>query len=277
MVQPLAQVRLSPGQAGLLNGWGVFSTLRIYDGVPFGFERHWERLRRDAERINLPLPYDREAVHKAISQLLQANGVMDCCLRIYFIYNRIGIWYSQEKMPVTDLIMYTVDLPMRAGPVKLGLLEHARHAAHPLAGVKVTSWLENVWAAEKAHNLGFEDMVLLNEHGHVAECTAANLFLVHGDNVSTPSLDSGCLAGVSRQMLLELAPSAGVAIEERKITVGAVQAADEAFISSTTREVQPVSHIGDHEYKPVPGPVTERLARSFTEYVRSYSEKMPAR
>jgi branched-subunit amino acid aminotransferase/4-amino-4-deoxychorismate lyase len=82
--------------------------------------------------------------------------------------------------------------------VKLGLLEHARYAAHPLAGVKVTSWLENVWAAEKAHNLGFEDIVLLNEHGQVAECTAANLFLVHGNKVSTPSLNSGCLVGVSQ-------------------------------------------------------------------------------
>jgi branched-subunit amino acid aminotransferase/4-amino-4-deoxychorismate lyase len=84
-VLPLEHVRLSPGQAGLLNGWGIFSTLRIYDGVPFAFERHWERLRRDAERISLPLPYDREVVRKAILQLLQANDVKDGCLRIYFV------------------------------------------------------------------------------------------------------------------------------------------------------------------------------------------------
>jgi branched-chain amino acid aminotransferase len=275
-VLPLEQVRLSPGQAGLLNGWGVFSTLRLYDGVPFAFERHWERLRRDAERINLPLPYDRGSVRKAISQLLQANGVKDGCLRIYFVYNRIGIWCSQEKMPATDLIMYTADLPRRPGPVKLGLLEHGRYAAHPLAGVKVTSWLENVWAAEKAQNRGFEDMVLLNEHGLVAECTAANIFFVNGGKVSTPSQSSGCLAGVSRQILLEIALSSGVVIEERDVTVEEMWAADEVFISSTTREVQPVSSIEDHEYKPAPGPVTERLARSFTDYVRN-SEKTLAR
>jgi branched-chain amino acid aminotransferase len=275
-VLPLEQVRLSPGQAGLLNGWGVFSTLRLYDGVPFAFERHWERLRRDAERINLPLPYDRGPVRKAISQLLQANGVKDGCLRIYFVYNRIGIWCSQEKMPATDLIMYTADLPRRPGPVKLGLLEHGRYAAHPLAGVKVTSWLENVWAAEKAQNRGFEDMVLLNEHGLVAECTAANIFFVNGGKVSTPSQSSGCLAGVSRQILLEIALSSSVPIEERDVTVEEMWAADEVFISSTTREVQPVSSIEDHEYKPAPGPVTERLARSFTDYVRN-SEKTLAR
>jgi branched-chain amino acid aminotransferase len=276
-VLPLGQIRLSPGQAGLLNGWGIFSTLRVYKGLPFAFDRHWERLQRDAERINLPLPHEREQVRRAALELLRANGVEDGCLRLYFVYNRIGIWCSQEKIPVTDLIMYTADLPMRAGAVKLGLLEHARYAAHPLAGVKVTSWLENVWAAEKAHNLGFEDMVLLNEHGQVAECTAANLFLVHSNKVSTPSLNSGCLAGVSRQILLEMAPSAGVAIKEREITVEEMHAADEVFISSTTREVQPVSHIEDHEYKLAPGPVTERLAQFFAAYVRSYSAKAPAR
>lgn len=272
-VLPLQQVRLSPGQAGLLNGWGIFSTLRIYDGVPFAFERHWERLRRDAERIDLPLPYQREPVRQAISRLLEANGVKDGCLRIYLVYNRIGIWCSEEQMPAVDLIMYTVDLRMRAGPVKLGLLEHGRYAAHPLAGAKVTSWLENAWAAEKARSRGFEDMVLLNEHGLVAECTAANILFVRGGRVSTPSERSGCLAGVSRQILLEIARSAGVPIEECNVTAQEMWAADEAFISSTTREVQPVSFIEDHEYRPAPGPLTERLARSFTDYVRRYTEK----
>lgn len=275
-VLPLEQVRLSPGQAGLLNGWGVFSTLRIYHGVPFAFERHWERLRRDAERIDLKLPYGQEPVRQAISQLLQANGVKDGCLRIYFVQNRIGIWCSEEKMPATDLIMCTTDLPMRSGPVRLWLLEHGRYAAHPLAGVKVTSWLENVWAAERARSRGFEDMVLLNEHGLVAECTAANIFFVRGDRVSTPPESSGCLAGVSRQILLEIAPSTGVPIEQRKATVEEMWAADEGFISSTTREVQAVSSIEDHGYKSAPGPFTERLAQSFADYVRS-SVKTPAR
>ena len=273
----LEEVRLSPGQAGLLNGWGIFSTVRIYDGVPFVFERHWERLRRDAERINLPLSYGQEQVREAISRLLQTNGAKDGCLRIYFVYNRVGIWCSEEKMPATDLIMYTSDLPLRSGPVKLGLLEHGRYAAHPLAGAKVTSWLENVWAAEKARSRGFEDMVLLNEHGLVAECTAANIFFVHGGKVSTPPETSGCLAGVSRQILLEIAQSASVPIEERDVTVEEMWAADEAFISSTTREAQAVSAIEGHEYKPAPGPATERLARSFTDYVKSHSAKTLAR
>jgi len=275
-VLPLEQVRLSPGQAGLLNGWGIFSTLRIYEGRPFAFERHWERLRRDAERVNLPLPYEQEQVRRTVSQLLQANDVKEGCLRIYFVYNQIGIWCSQEKMPVTDCIMYTVDLPMRSGPVRLGLLEHGRYAAHPLTGVKVTSWLENVWAAEKARGRGFEDMVLLNEHRCVAECSATNLFFVHGGRVSTPAQNSGCLAGVSRQILLEMGSSSGVPVAEADITIEEMWAADEVFISSTTREVQPVSCIENHEYKPAPGPVTERLARSFTEYVRSYAAKEPA-
>lgn len=151
-------------------------------------------------------------------------------------------------------------------------------SAHPLAGLKVTSRLENVWAAEKARGRGFEDMVLLNEHGCVAECTAANIFFVDsGGKVSTPPQSSGCLAGVSRQILLEMGSSSGVPVAEADITIEEMWAADEVFISSTTREVQPVSCIESHEYKPAPGPVTEGLARSFTEYVRNHAAKDPAR
>ena len=120
-------------------------------------------------------------------------------------------------------------------------------------------------------------MVLLNEDGCVAECTAANLFFVHNGRVSTPAQNSGCLAGVSRQILLEVGSSSGVPIAEGDLTVEEIWAADEVFISSTTREVQPVSCIENHEYKPAPGPVTKRLARSFREYVRSHAAKDPAR
>jgi branched-chain amino acid aminotransferase len=103
------------------------------------------------------------------------------------------------------------------------------------------------------------------------------LFFVHGGRVSTPAQNSGCLAGVSRQILLEIGSSSGVPVAEADIAIEEMWAADEVFISSTTREVQPVSCIENHEYKPAPGLVNERLARSFTEYVRCYAAKEPAR
>ncbi|MGZ4814937.1 MAG: aminotransferase class IV [Terriglobales bacterium] len=267
-VLPLAEVRLSPGQAGLLNGWGVFSTLRIYRGRPFEFDHHFGRLARDAQRISLPLPYTRAQVHDGVLELIRANHLQDGCMRIYFVNNQAAIWSSDEQFPQTDWIMYTVDLPMRVGPVKLALQPNGRHAAHPLAGTKVTSWLQNVWVVDKAHHRGFEDAILLNEHGNVTECTAANLYIVKGGQVITPPLSSGCLAGVSRLLLEQLGPAAGVPIIERDFTAEELFAVDEVFISSTTRQVQPVEQIEDHRYPQAPGPMTTRLTKIFDDYVK---------
>jgi branched-chain amino acid aminotransferase len=267
-VLPLAEVRLSPGQAGLLNGWGVFSTLRIYRGRPFEFDHHFDRLARDAQRISLPMPYTRTQVHDGVWELIRANQLLDGCMRVYFVNNQAAIWSSNESFPETDWIMYTVDLPMRIGAVKLALQSNGRHAAHPLAGTKVTSWLQNVWVVEKAHERGFEDAVLLNEFDNVTECTAANLYIVKGGQVITPPLSSGCLAGVSRLLLEQIGPPAGVPIVERDFTAKELYDADEVFISSTTRQIQPVEQIEDHRYAQAPGPMTTRLAKIFDDYVK---------
>ncbi len=269
-VLPLEEVRLSPGQAGLINGWGVFSTVRVYDGVPFALERHYERLTRDAERLQIPLKPSLPQLRDAMLAMLQANRVAQACVRIYFIFNTIGIWKSDEAFPEVDFLMYAVDVPSRVGPTKLALQEHGRHAAHPLSGVKVTSWLNNAWVVEQAHRRGFDDALLLNERGEVAECTAANLFCVRGGDVNTPPLASGCLAGVSRQVLLEEAPKIGVSITERTLTLDDINYADEVFITSTTRHVQPISHIEQRAIKQAPGPVTQKLAAFFDSYVKEY-------
>src|SRR5512143_1263384 len=112
---PLEEVRLSPGQAALFNGWGIFTTMRIYDGVPFGFERHWNRLMTDAGLLQMPVKNTPEQVREATDDLLHANGVSECCLRVYFLYNKIGFWCSDEPMPTVDFLMYTTDLPKRVG------------------------------------------------------------------------------------------------------------------------------------------------------------------
>ncbi len=269
-VLPLEQARLSPGQAGLINGWAVFTTVRVYDGIPFALERHYERLARDAERILLPLKASLPQVREAMLAMLEANRAGNACVRIYFIFNTIGIWKSGEPFPEVDFLMYAMDVPEREGPTAISVQEHGRHAAHPLAGVKVTSWLHNAWMVEQAHRRGFDDALLLNERGEVAECTAANLYCVKGGRVFTPPLDSGCLAGVSRAILLEEAAKAGLPVTETALRLDDFYSADEVFITSTTRHVQPISHIEDHAIKHAPGPVTEKLGKVFDNYVKEY-------
>ncbi|TAM84258.1 MAG: class IV aminotransferase [Acidobacteria bacterium] len=270
---PMQEVRLSPGQAGLLNGWGVFTTIRIYHGRPFAFERHWKRLSSDANRLRIPVGRQPETILEHLSRLIDANHVQEGCGRIYFVYNRVGAWISDETMPEVDLIMYTADLPKRIGPVRLAIQSYGRYAASPLAGVKVTSWLQNVWMLDQALRRSFDEVVLLNERNEVSECTAANIFCVRKREVVTPPLSSGCLPGVTREVLLEMGEQTGLSIEEAPLETEDLYGADEVFITSTTREVQPVSQIEDRKIEQVAGPVTQLLAGTFSQYVAHSFQK----
>jgi branched-chain amino acid aminotransferase len=267
---PIEQVRLSPGQAGVICGWGLFTTLRIFEGVPFAFERHWRRLEKDSARTHCPLPFNAEAVRGQLLEVIRANQVKEGCARIYAIYNQTGFWRSDEPFPAVDLILYTAPLPAYREPVKLALREHGRHAASPLAGVKVTSWLNNVWNLYEAQQAGCDEVVLLNERGEAAECTAANIFCVRGGRVATPPLSSGCLEGVTRGVLLEIGKDAGAPVEEHTLRPEDLYAADEVFISSTNRSVLAAGEIAGHKIAAAPGPVTLKLEKTFAAYVAEY-------
>ena len=269
-VLPVESVRLSPGQAGLLNGWGLFTTIRIHDGIPFAFERHWSRLERDAERTHCPFPFVAEAVRGQLALLLEANTVREGAARIYAIYNQVGFWRSNENFPRVDLLLCSADLPSYREPSRLGLREFGRYASSPLAGVKVLSWLDNVWNYYEAQQAGFDEVVLLNERGEVAECTAANIFCVRGGRVATPPLSSGCLSGITRSVLLEIGASVGVEVKEAVLRPEDLYAADEVFISSTNRSMLGVTEINGHQIASAPGPVTLKMENAFGEYVRRY-------
>jgi len=267
---PIENSRLSPGQAGIICGWGLFTTVRIVKGEAFGYERHWRRLEKDAAIIRLPMPHSGPKVRVHLQEVIRANKVTDGCARIYLIYNQFGVWRSEEKMPEVDLLIYTAPLPEYREPVRLAVREHGRHAASALAGVKTISWLPNVWAVAEAQKEGFDEVVLLNERGEVAECTAANIFIVKGDKVLTPPLASGCLEGVTRGILLEIAPDAGVSLVEQTLRREDLASADEVFLSSTNRNVIGVGEIAGHKIASAPGPITKRLDELFDVYVTEY-------
>jgi branched-chain amino acid aminotransferase len=269
-IQTIEETRLSPGQAGLMAGWGLFSTLRICQGVPFAFERHWRRLARDAARTRVPFPFDADHVRGQLMELVRANEVAEGTARIYAIYNKFGFWQSDEPAPQVDLLLYTAGLPPHHEPGRLDLREQGRHAASPLAGVKVTSWLNNVWNYAEAQARGFNEVVLLNERGEVAECTAANIFCVRRGAVETPPLSAGCLEGVTRGLLLELAPPAGVPFIERTLRPEDLYSADEIFITSTNRSLLGIGEIAGHNYAAAPGPVTQKLEKMFAAYMNDY-------
>src|SRR5271156_1159026 len=251
---PVTEVRLSPGQAGLLNGWGLFTTVRIYEGFPF----------------------EENVVRGQLAELLRANQVREGAARVYVIYNQVGFWRSDENFPRVDLLLCSADLPAYREPARLGLREHGRHAASPLAGVKVISWLDNVWNYYEAQQAGFDEVVLLNERGEVAECTAANIFCVKDGRVATPPVSAGCLQGITRSVLLEIGAGAGAPVEERVLRPEDLYAADEIFISSTNRNLLGVGEVNGRKIAAAPGAVTVKLEKAFGEYVRQCLEARSA-
>ena len=267
---PIEKVRLSPGQAGLTCGWGIFTTLRISRGEAFAYERHWRRLEKDAAVIHMPIPYTAAKIRVHLHEVIRANKVSEGAARIYLIYNQVGHWQSDEVQPPVDLIIYTAGLPEYREPVRLGLRQHGRHAASPLAGVKTISWLPNVWAVVEAQKEGFDEVVLLNERGEVAECTAANIFAVKNNKVFTPPLSAGCLEGVTRGILFEIAPEAGFPFVDQTLRPDDLYSADEVFITSTNRSLIGVGEIAGHKIASAPGPLTLRLEDAFAAYVTDY-------
>ena len=273
---PIEKVRLSPGQAGLICGWGIFTTVRISRGEAFAYERHWRRLEKDAAITRLPMSYTAAKVRVHLHELIRANNVSEGAARIYLVYNTVGFWKSDEPHPPVDLIITTAGLPEYREPVRLALREHGRHAAAPLAGVKTISWLPNVWAVAEAQKEGYDEVVLLNERGEVAECTAANIFAVKNNKVLTPPLTSGCLEGVTRGILFEIAPEAGFSLLEQTLLPEDLYTADEVFITSTNRNLIGVGEIAGHKIASAPGTLTRRLEETFAAYVEEYVSRRVA-
>ena len=106
-LKPIEKVRLSPGQAGIICGWGIFTTMRISRGEAFAYERHWRRLEKDASIIHLPMPYSAAKVRVNLHEVIRANKVESGAARVYLINNNVGFWQSDEPRPETDLIIYT--------------------------------------------------------------------------------------------------------------------------------------------------------------------------
>jgi branched-chain amino acid aminotransferase len=274
---PIEKVRWSPGQAGLINGWGLFTTARIVRGEAFAYERHWRRLEKDAATTRLPLIYSGAKVRVHLQEVIRANKVLEGCARIYLVWNTVGFWKSDEKMPEVDLLITTADLPTYPETVRLGVREHGRHAASPLSGVKTISWLNSVWAAAEAQRQGFDEVVMLNERGEVSECTAANIFAVKGEKVVTPPLSSGCLEGVTRGILMEIATEAGTTITEQTLRLEDLYAADEVFVTSTNRNVIGVREIaGNKIASGATGQFTRKLNDAFDAYMYEYVQRRQA-
>ena len=262
---------LAPSQVGLLSGWGVFTTLRVADGVLFAWERHCARLKRDAAAFHVPLPADFDSVHARLLELIEANRAYNSTLRLVIVRNGGGMWANPSPDRPSDVIALTADSKEWGEGVKLAYQEDARHAASEFSGTKILSWSMNLTWLENAQARGFDEVILLNEHGQVAECTSANIFAASGNQVWTPPLSSGCLPGITREVLLNEVHVPGIDIVEKPLMPADLEHADEVFITSTTRDLLPVFEI---EGKQIArgNRTREPLQEAFSQFVRNYVE-----
>jgi branched-chain amino acid aminotransferase len=260
---------LAAGQTGLLNGWGVFSTIRVADGVLFAFERHWQRMRHDAALMRVPFPSSPDWLKSRLLRLVDANSAHNATLRVAVVRNRGGLFEGPDQSRDFDLIAFTTNINPWGDSVRLAVKPNARYAANEFAGVKVMSWAQNLAWYEEAHQRGFDEVILLNERGEVSECTSANLFAVRGAEVWTPPLSSGCLPGVTRALLLEEIRVPGITATEKTLLPRDLESADQVFISSSTRDFLAVAAIEGLNVRSH-GSVLEKLSKAFEEYRRNY-------
>ena len=257
---------LSPGEAAVraddhsvVVGDGVFETTGVLDGVPFALTRHLARLARSAAGLGIQAPDDAR-IREAVAEVVAADRRAGL-LRITWSSGPGPLGSGRGDGPGT-LVLSTG--PGNVWPaterVHLGPWTRNEHGA--LTGLKTTSYAENAKALAVAHRHGCTEALFPNTAGHLCEGTGTNVFLVVDDVLVTPPLSSGCLAGVTRDLLLEL-----VDVVERDVALDEIEVASEAFLSSATRDVSSIAAVDDHDLPTAPGPVTTAVAAAFADLV----------
>lgn len=222
-------------------------------------------------RMRVPFEISADDLEQMLLRLVEANHAANATLRVAIVRNKGGLFEAPRMERAADIIAFTADLnPLGAG-VRLMYMPQGRHAASEFAGAKITSWSQNLVWNEMAHERGFDEVVLLNEFGQVSECTSANVFIVHGSQVWTPPVEtSGCLAGVTRSILLAEVHLEGLSILEHDFLPVDLETADQVFITSTTRDLLPVTEIEGRQLKQSPE-LFGRLKNGFLAYQMEYA------
>jgi branched-chain amino acid aminotransferase len=235
---------------GVTVGDGVFETVKVVDGTPFALSRHLARLARSAKGLGLEPPDDHQ-VRRAVAAVLDTEQTPLSKLRITCTAGD-GPLGSGRAGGSPRLIVVSDALEPPEPQVRVVTVPWVRNDRGALAGLKTTSYAENVVALAYAHERGASEAVFANTRGNLCEGTGSNVFYVVDGEVRTPTLDSGCLAGVSRALVLEWC--GGREVDE---PVEVLRGADEVFLVGTTRDVQPVSAV-DGRVLTAPGPATAR-------------------
>jgi branched-chain amino acid aminotransferase len=271
---PKEEARVSVFDHGYLYGDGIYETLRSYRGKIFLLPRHLSRLKRSADAISLSLPLPLEKIGDALKESLTVNKLGEAYLRIQISRGEGDIGLDPALCPAPAMIIVTKpfkDYPrsLYENGVSVAIVQTRRN--HPLAldpAIKSTNFLNNILAKIESLRAGAYEGIMLNWKGQVAEGTISNIFIVKKGVLVTPSLETGILEGVTRDLALRLARAAGIEVKEALLRPRDLLRADECFLTNTTVEVMPVTTIDDASVGDgTPGSVTRTLMQAYKEEV----------
>ena len=255
-----AQATVSIFDHGLTVGDGVFETLKAIEGVPFAPRRHLERLRRSAFGLGMRIPYEDDELRAAMDLVLASHDLPLARVRVTATGGESPLG-SERGTSGATVIVAASELAEAEPSTAVCTVPWPRNERGAMAGIKTTSYAENVVALSYARDRDCTEAIFATTTGLLCEGTGSNVFAVIGGRLVTPPLSSGCLAGVTRDLILELTD--GV---EEDITMADLFAADEVFLTSTGRDVQPVHRVDDQRFA-VPGEHTRAVAIAFADLI----------
>ncbi|MDB6137091.1 MAG: branched-chain amino acid aminotransferase/4-amino-4-deoxychorismate lyase [Verrucomicrobiaceae bacterium] len=262
--------RLSPLDHGFTVGDGVFETLTARQSQVFALARHWQRLAHACQTLGIPVP-EMNLMRTALTAVMRANELTEARLR-FTVTSGEGTPGSQPgNRPATHIAMAT-DLPSWPATEKVITVPWTRNENGALAGLKCTSYAENIRALRAASAAGAGEAVWGNTQGDLCEGSGSNIFVVIEGVIVTPPLSSGCLAGVTRALVMEACLAAALPFREGLVTMREFGGVEEAFLTSSTRNVHVIAEIDGRSLKRAPGALTQRAANAFAEYASSVTD-----
>jgi branched-chain amino acid aminotransferase len=259
-------------------GLGVFEGVRAYSTHKgpsiFRLDDHTDRLFKSAETVNMEIPYSKEVINSAHQEVIKANNLKEAYIRPMCFYGSEGMGLRADNLKVHTMVAAWewpsyMDPEARTKGIKVKLSSYNRQVKNPISNAKVNgNYVHSIVALNEALENGFDEALMLDADGYVAEGSGENFFIVKEEVLYSPDLDS-CLDGITRRTILELANELGISYEIKKLTVDDVLEADESFFSGTAAEVVPINSLdgktigsGDR------GPITEKLQSVYFDQVR---------
>lgn len=269
---PLSEAKIPVADYGFLYGYGVFETMRSYQGKVFRLERHLARLTESAGKLGIMARPD--DLKQAVEDTIRKNAVQEARVRLSmtpgsgsFTPGPGGLQKTTTLVMVYKYLPYSPEIYARGFRAVISSIR--RNSRSPLPGMKTANYLESLLARREAAGAGADEAVFLNEMDLVAEAAYSNLFIVSGGTLKTPGLETGILPGITRGVVLEIASGLGIPCLETGIQVQELEQADEAFLTNSMMEIMPLTVVDKKNIGAGrPGELTQKLMAAYREMVR---------